>query len=118
MIIAVQEDLKDRRKLFIDGKFVHSKGGETIDVLNPVDQSVVGQTTLATPEDMDKAIGAARRSFDDGRWRFLSGSQRAQVLRKAADILEARFDELAVLLTQELGCPLWFSRAAHAVSPI
>lgn len=118
MVTNITTSLTDRRKLFIGGQFVDSEDGKVIDILNPTDQSVVGQTTLATPKDMEKAITAARRSFDDGRWHDLSGSERARIMRRAADILESRFEELAVLLTAELGCPLWFSRAAHAVSPI
>ena len=111
MTVSIATSLVDRRKLFIGGRFVDSEGGEVIQVLNPADQSVIGETTLGTPRDMEKAVQAARRSFDDGRWRGLSGSERAEVIHRAADILEARFEELAVLLTAELGCPLWFSRA-------
>lgn len=118
MSTAIAQDLTDRRRVFIGGAWVESEGGKTVEVLNPADQSVVGHVTLGSVADMEKAVRAARESFDDGRWRDLAGSERAAVLRRAADILESRFDELAELLTSELGCPLWFSRAAHVPNPI
>lgn len=118
MSAEIANDLTDRRKLFIGGRFVESDGGSEIVVRNPADQSIVGYTTAGTVADMEKAIRAARESFEDGRWRNLSGAERGAIMRRAADILESRQDELAVLLTAELGCPLWFSQAAHVPNPI
>lgn len=118
MTTPIAEDLTDRRLLSIGGRSVESDGGATVEVLNPADQSIVGHATLATPRDMERAITGARESFEDGRWRDLPGSERAAVMRRAADILEERLAEHAVVLTAELGCPLWFSMAAHVPNPI
>lgn len=118
MSVQIVNDLTDRRRPFIGGRFVESDGGTEIVVRNPADLSVVGYTTAATVADMERAIQGARESFEDGRWRDLSGAERATIMRRAADILESRKDELAVLLTAELGCPLWFSQMAHVPNPI
>ncbi|MBM9465575.1 aldehyde dehydrogenase [Aeromicrobium sp. YIM 150415] len=115
---VIAPDLADRSRLFIDGQWRDTEGGKIIDVLNPVDQSVVGQSAVGTSADIDRAVGAAKASFEDRRWRDLPGSERAAVMRRAADILESRLDEIAVLLTSELGCPLWFSQQAHVPNPI
>lgn len=111
-------DLFDRPALFIDGEWVASEGGSTIEVVNPATREVVGHAALGTNADMAKAASAARASFDDGRWRDLGGAERAAIMRTAADILEARAPEIAVVLTSELGCPLWFSERAHVPNPI
>ncbi|MCW2785376.1 MAG: Aldehyde dehydrogenase [Marmoricola sp.] len=116
--VEIPRDLSERERLFIGGEWVGSQGGELIEVLNPANQQTVGHAVLGSAADLDRAVSAARTSFDDGRWRDLSGKERADVMRAAADILESRAPEIAVLLTAELGCPLWFSERAHVPNPI
>jgi aldehyde dehydrogenase (NAD+) len=63
-------------------------------------------------------VSAARASFDSGVWADASPAERAEVLHRAADAMQERAADLAVLITSELGCPLWFSEKAHVPNPI
>jgi aldehyde dehydrogenase (NAD+) len=115
---TLPEDLTRRPELFIGGQWRPSSGGTGIEVRNPADGTLVGTATLATEADVDAAVAAARRSFDSGVWRDLSPDERADVLERAADLLEARLPELALLVTSELGCPLSYSLRVHVPNPI
>jgi len=73
---------------------------------------------LANAGDMDRAVRMARESFESGVWRDQAPAERARVIRDAADRLEKRIPELAKVLTEELGCPIWFSEKAHVPNPV
>ena len=75
------------QKLFINGKYVDSKGGKSFDVINPATEEVFGQAVAATPEDVDDAVNAAREAFDNGPWRKMSAWERAAILYKFADLV-------------------------------
>jgi aldehyde dehydrogenase (NAD+) len=111
-------DVIDRPELFVGGRWTRSDTTTTNEVRNPATGRLVGRFAQASVEDARAAVAAARASFDGGEWAATDPAVRAQVLRKAADLLESRADELAVTLTSELGCPLWFSRRAHVPNPI
>lgn len=85
---------------------------------NPATGEPIGTATLAGVDDVDQAVRRARASFDAGVWADQPPAERARVLHAAADLLAARSEELARLLTAELGCPLWFARKAHVPNPI
>jgi betaine-aldehyde dehydrogenase len=108
----------DRPYLFIDGDWVTPAEGGAINVVSPATEEVVGRVGEASPADMDRAVAAARSSFDAGKWRKTPPQDRAAVIRRAAEIIEARAEELAHLLTAELGCPHWFSQRAHIPNPL
>lgn len=110
--------MTERPELFIGGRWQRSAGSETVEVRNPATGARVGSAALGTPADMDAAVAAARSSFDSGVWASTAPSERAEVLHRAADLLEQRAPELAVSITSELGCPLWFSEKAHVPNPI
>ena len=110
--------LVDRPQLFIDGKWTDPVEGGVIEVVSPSTEQVVGRIGEATGTDMDRAVAAARRTFDAGDWRRTPVKERAAIIRRVADIIESRADELATLLTAELGCPHWFSQQAHIPNPI
>jgi aldehyde dehydrogenase (NAD+) len=110
--------LVDRPQLFIDGEWVAPAEGGVIGVRSPATEQVVGRIGEATPADMDRAVAAARRTFDAGDWRRTPPKDRSAVIRRAAEIIESRSEELAALLTAELGCPHWFSQRAHIPNPI
>ena len=106
------------QQLWMGGHREKSTGDRVAEVVNPAGLGTIARAELASPEDMDKAVALARESFDSGVWREQEPSQRAAVLRDAADRLEKRLPELARLLTSELGCPLWFAEKAHVPNPI
>lgn len=111
-------DLYERPQVYVGGEWQASDGGRAIPVVNPATREEVGHAVLASTDDADRAVASARASFDDGRWRDLPPADRAAVMRHAADLLEKRTPEISVLLTTELGCPLWFSQRAHVPNPI
>lgn len=110
--------MTERPELFIGGQWQPPRSGDTVTVRNPATGDRVGSAALGGPADVDAAVAAARRSFDAGDWSSARPAQRSDVLHRAADLLEKRSEELAVSITSELGCPLWFSQKAHVPNPI
>jgi alpha-ketoglutaric semialdehyde dehydrogenase len=86
----------------IGGAWVGSSSGETIADRNPAhSEQILGQSTVSTAEDVRHAIDAAENAYRE--WRATPAPQRGDIVRKAADVMERRRDELARLLTQEEG---------------
>jgi aldehyde dehydrogenase (NAD+) len=97
----VAQDLTYR--LFIDGKWVDGSGDETLTVINPATEAVIGTVPLGTVADAEAAVKAARRAFDDGPWGRSTPMERASFLLRMADILQRRWDELIDLNIAEAG---------------
>lgn len=97
-------------KLLIDGAWVDPVANKSLDVLNPAD----GRTLAAIPAggalDIDLAVSAARRAFEEGRWTALTPGERAKVLWRMADLIEARQEEFAELETLDNGKPIFMSK--------
>jgi aldehyde dehydrogenase (NAD+) len=85
-------------RLYIDGSWTEASGGATFDVINPATEEVIARAPNANRADLDKAISAARRAFDDGPWPHTTPKDRARVLRALTDGLEKRKEELRQLL--------------------
>ena len=85
---------------YIDGKWV-KPSGKSQDVYNPANSKVIGELGLASKGDLDKAIAAAEKGFKE--WRKVSAFERGKILRKVADLVRARADEIAKVLTMEQG---------------
>src|SRR5438046_15466 len=111
--MAVAEDLEvaaflraQPKKLFIGGRWVESASGKTFETLDPATGDVLARVAEAGAEDVDRAVAAARRSFDRGTWRELPPAERAKVLWKVGDMLEERASEFAQLETLDNGMPI------------
>ncbi len=89
--------------MLVDGRWVDATGGATYDVPNPATEEIVGRAPDATVEDMRAAIAAARRAFDEGPWPRTSPAERAAVIRRIADGMERRKEEMRALLVAEAG---------------
>ena len=87
----------------IDGTSVESRSGETIEVVDPSTGLVVMRSARAGQAEVDAAVGAARRAFDDGRWSDLPPMERERVLRRFAELIEARAADLADLDSLDAG---------------
>ncbi|WP_214317587.1 aldehyde dehydrogenase [Nonomuraea sediminis] len=96
--------------MFIDGAFVEAASGETFEDRTPRDGSVLAQVAAGDAPDVDRAVTAARRAFDDGRWRDLPPRERKRVLLRFADMLREHREELAQLETLDVGKPIGESR--------
>lgn len=85
---------------YIDGKWV-KPSGKTLDVYNPANSKVIGELGSVTKGDLDKAVAAAEKGFKE--WRRISAFERGKMLRKIGDLVRARADEIAKVLTMEQG---------------
>jgi aldehyde dehydrogenase (NAD+) len=85
-------------RLYIDGAWTDATGGKTYDVVNPATEEVIARAPNASRADVDRAVAAARRAFDDGPWTRTTPKDRAKVLRTLIDALEKRKEELRQLL--------------------
>src|SRR2546430_4858603 len=111
--MAVDEDLEvasflkgQPKKLFIGGRWVDATGGKTFETVDPATGEVLALVAEAGAEDVDRAVAAARKSFDRGTWRELPPAERAKVLWKVGDLLEERAHEFAQLETLDNGMPI------------
>jgi acyl-CoA reductase-like NAD-dependent aldehyde dehydrogenase len=87
---------------FINGQWIAPQTGEFKESINPSDtRDIVGYVPVSTLEDVDAAVRAGKQAL--AAWRKLSGAARGEFLRKTADILEHRRDEIAEILTREMG---------------
>jgi aldehyde dehydrogenase (NAD+) len=109
MIAATKTKISPGR-LLIDGKWVES--AKTFDTVNPATGEVITQIAVASVEDVDRAVQAARRAFEDrgGPWRKMSASERGRLIWRLADLLEQNIDEFAELETLDNGKPIFESR--------
>lgn len=89
-------------KLFIDGTWTESSDGKTFPAVNPYTTEVWTEIPQATPADVDNAVRAARRSFDEV-WVNTSGRERARLMARLADLLDANADEMSRLETTDNG---------------
>jgi aldehyde dehydrogenase (NAD+) len=109
MITASKAKLKPGR-LLIDGKWIDSS--KRFDTINPATDEVLTQVVEASPEDVDRAVSAARKAFEDrsGPWRKMSASERGRLIWRLTDLVEQHLDELAELETLDNGKPIFESR--------
>ncbi|MFD7709049.1 aldehyde dehydrogenase family protein [Streptomyces sp. NPDC059785] len=108
--------MKAHDGMYIDGAWRPAAGPDTIEVVNPVDERIVGRVPAGTVEDVDAAVRAARAAFPG--WAATAPAQRAARLSALRDVLDARRDEIAETVTAELGSPPPFSQKVHASLPI
>ena len=90
--------------LFIDGAWTPASGNRTIPVANPATGETIGSVAHADRGDLDRALEAAEKGFH--AWRKVSAYDRARLMRKAANLLRERAEDIARLMTQEQGKPL------------
>ena len=105
-------------RLFIGGGWVVPAGSGRLDVVSPYSEQPIARFPEATPADMDRAVTAARAAFDTGPWPHTAPAERADVLARAADHLDARSEELAALITAEMGSTTLFSQFVQVPVPI
>jgi len=91
------------RKMLIDGKWVASASGKTFDTVNPATGEVLARVAEGDGEDVERAVRAARRAFDDGGWPQSKPAERTRILLRIADLIEQHADEIAQLETLDNG---------------
>ena len=98
-----------RHEQFINGKFVAPHGGKYFDSINPATEEKLSEVALGDEQDIDSAVSAARRAYDEV-WGKMSGRERGKYLFRIARILQERARELAILETMDGGKPIKESR--------
>ena len=90
--------------LFLNGEWREATAKESLEIINPATEEVIGKVSHARKEDLDIALNAAESAFNS--WKNVSAYERSKILRKAADIVRSKADQIATLMTMEQGKPL------------
>src|ERR1700731_1464764 len=100
------------RKMLINGQWVNSISGKTFPTYNPATGEILAQVAEGDREDIEQAVKAARKAFDQGPWRRMTASERGRLIWKLADLLEAHTEEFGYLESLDNGKPLAIAKAA------
>lgn len=92
-----------RNQAFIDGKFVDAVSGKTFDSINPATGGVLAPVAECDAADVDLAVAAGRRAFEEGRWSRMAPGDRKAVLLKLADLIRDNLAEMALLDSLDMG---------------
>jgi aldehyde dehydrogenase (NAD+) len=112
----LQKFLTGPKKLFINGQFVESVSKKTFSTPNPATGQKLADVFEADKEDIDLAVKAARKAFDEGPWSKMSAAARSRLMYKLADLMEENKTELAQLETLDNGKPI--SETTNADIPL
>ena len=110
--------------MYINGRWDEGTSGESIEGINPATEEVISRTPMGNTDDLNRAVSAARRAFDEGPWHRMSPADRSQALVRFAEVVRRRHEELNHLSVIEsgavkapfsggLGCAAWIEDAAH-----
>src|SRR5450755_2782235 len=121
MDMAVADSVEQRaesfvrwsHKLLIDGDWVEPVSGQTYETFNPATEEVLTEVAHGQAADIERAVKAARRAFDDDSpWRRMNASDRGRLIWRIAELIEEHGDELAMLESLDNGKPYSVARAA------
>jgi acyl-CoA reductase-like NAD-dependent aldehyde dehydrogenase len=115
MTIATEQATHVHDAIYVGGEWARSDGSAAIDVVNPTTEEVMGSIPDGTAADVDRAVGAARAAFDD--WSQTPVDERSEWMRRVAEALGARMDDIAALIAREVGMPLKLSQIIQAGLP-
>ena len=104
----------EKLQFYINGEWVDSQSTETIEVMNPSDDSVLGVVTAGNSDDVDKAVAAAKAALVN--FSFSTKEERVQILENIIVEYEKRSEELAETISKEMGAPIWLSQVAQVAS--
>ncbi|WP_172381189.1 aldehyde dehydrogenase [Streptomyces sp. MNP-20] len=101
-------------RLFVGGSWAEPSDPRLLDIASPHDRTVIGRAAQARPADIDRAVSAARESFEAGAWRLTPPAERIARLRRFNALREESAEEIARLISLETGSAGWFTRAGQA----
>ena len=104
----------DPKGMLIDGEWTQAQSGETFETVNPATGSVLASVASGGPADVDRAVTAARRAFEEPSWADMNPHERTLVLLRVADAIEANREELAILESLDGGIPITLTRGMVA----
>ena len=108
--------MRDKLNFYIDGQWVEPKSSETIEVINPANENIIGHVAAGTKEDIDMAVKAASRAFES--FQYSSKEDRIEMLNNVISEYENRYQDFVDTITEEMGAPLWLSSRAQASTGI
>ncbi|QDM20787.1 aldehyde dehydrogenase family protein [Tardiphaga sp. vice154] len=103
---------ENNTKFYINGDWVDPITPHLFDVINPANEEVAGQISLGSAADIDHAVKAARAAF--ATFSRTTKQERLDLLDRIIAVFERRFDEIATVITAEMGSPLWFAKTVQA----
>lgn len=104
-------------RLFVGGRWETPDSDATFEVVSPFTEQVIARVPAASRADVDRAVSAARGAFDRGNWPVMALSERIDVLRRVSAALAERQEDVAELVSAEMGCPITLSRTMQAAGP-
>ncbi len=107
-----------RGQAFIDGRYVDAASGKTFACIGPSDGKVIAAVAECGSEDVDRAVGAARRVFDAGSWSESTPVHRKKVLIRFAQLIEQHGEELALLESMDMGKPVGDALAVDVAASV
>ena len=84
-------------QLLIDGQWTPARSGKTFETINPATEEVIASVAEADAADVEMAVRAARKAFDEGPWPRMDARERGRIMMRLADLMESEIDELAAL---------------------
>jgi len=108
--------VETREHFYIDGGFVPAAGTGTIDVVSPHTEQIIARVPDGTTADIDRAVAAARKAFDDGEWARTTPAERAVKINALSAAIASRLDEFAKLISSENGSPYSWSIMGQVLS--
>ena len=99
-------------KFYINGEWVSPSKDETIDIINPSDEAVIGTLNVGSEADIDRAVEAAKSAFSN--YAQTSVAERLDLLKEILNQFEKRFEDFVEAITTEMGAPVKLSRTAQA----
>ncbi len=115
---AAQSFLDRAGKLLINGEWVAAASGETFDAIDPATEGVICKLAAGDKEDIDRAVRAARKAFEDSAWSRMRPVERERLLLKLADLIEANAEELAQLESLDNGKLVFFARIVDVAGTV
>jgi aldehyde dehydrogenase (NAD+) len=100
--------MKDYRKFYIDGNWVEPAQPHDFTVINPANEKPIATISLGSAADVDRAVAAAKRAFES--YSECSVEDRLALLRRILDGYKAKMEEMAAIISQEMGAPLSLAR--------
>ena len=108
----------DHDTIFVNGEWVRAATTDRIEVISPWSEEVIATVPSASREDVDTAVAAAQQALTSGPWPGMSLEDRIGILERFRDLLLEASEELAHLITDEMGCPIAQSRSIQVVNPV
>jgi phenylacetaldehyde dehydrogenase len=108
----VAEFIDKPRKMLINGQWVNASSGKTFPTYNPATGEVLAQVAEGDRDDVEQAVRAARKAFDNGPWRKMTASERGRLVWKLGDLIEQHAEEFAYIESLDNGKPLKVAKAA------